>query len=219
MKIFPDNFTVAAVAPAGPVSDETLFNGVEALQNLGAKVKLMPHIQSASSLHRFLSASDDEREQRFLRSLDSLLRFDEFVSSLGVKILIEDQGFMLNGARNCRRICDTSGGRIGILADIGNIFFVDETPEQLLNEVGDFVRHVHVKDYTITDSKIDGKRNCVTLGGRIMNDAEIGTGDVNVADSLSLLERIGYGGMYSLEFAKVKDGEVERVIRRITEGC
>ena len=61
MKIFPDNFTVAAVAPAGPVSDETLFNGVEALQNLGAKVKLMPHIQSASSLHRFLSASDDER--------------------------------------------------------------------------------------------------------------------------------------------------------------
>ena len=165
------------------------------------------------------SASDDEREQRFLRSLDSLLCFDEFVSSLGVKILIEDQGFMLNGARNCRRICDASGGRIGILADIGNIFFVDETPEQLLNEVGDFVRHVHVKDYTITDSKIDGKRNCVTLGGRIMNDAEIGTGDVNVAYSLSLLERIGYGGMYSLEFAKVKDGEVERVIRRITGGC
>lgn len=61
MKIFPDNFTVAAVAPAGPVSDEIVFNGVEALQNLGAKVKLMPHIRSASSPHSFLAADDEER--------------------------------------------------------------------------------------------------------------------------------------------------------------
>lgn len=61
MKIFPENFTVAAVAPAGPVKDEVLSGGVEALQKLGAKVKLMPHIQSASSVHGFLSASDEER--------------------------------------------------------------------------------------------------------------------------------------------------------------
>ena len=61
MKIFPDNFTVAAVAPAGPVTDETLSGGVEALKKLGAKVKLMPHIQSSSSAHRYLSANDDER--------------------------------------------------------------------------------------------------------------------------------------------------------------
>ena len=61
MKIFPENFCIAAVAPAGPVSNETLSGGVDALQKLGAKVKLMPHIQSASSAHHFLSASDDER--------------------------------------------------------------------------------------------------------------------------------------------------------------
>lgn len=61
MKIFPENFCIAAVAPAGPVSNETLSGGVDALQKLGAKVKLMPHIQSASSAHHFLSASDDDR--------------------------------------------------------------------------------------------------------------------------------------------------------------
>ena len=61
MKIFPPDFTIAALAPAGPVSEELVNGGAEALRKLGAKVKLMPHIHSASSPHRFLAAGDQER--------------------------------------------------------------------------------------------------------------------------------------------------------------
>ena len=77
MKIFPENFCIGAVAPAGPVSDETLSGGVAALQKLGVKVKLMPHVQSGSSMHHFLSIlhvdhnlrKESKEEYRFVRNL------------------------------------------------------------------------------------------------------------------------------------------------------
>ena len=163
------------------------------------------------------SADLAEREERFLRSVDSLLHFNEFVRSLGVGILIEDQGFMLNGVRNCRRIHEMSGGTVNILADLGNIMFVDETSESLVSELADMIRHVHIKDYEVSMAPVPGKRNYRTSLGRYLNDTEIGTGNANVSSALGGLIGGGYGGMYSLEFARVADGEVERVIMRLTE--
>jgi muramoyltetrapeptide carboxypeptidase len=61
VKIFPPDFTIAVTSPAGPAAAETVASGMETLQKLWARVKLMPHIQNAASPHRFLSAGDDER--------------------------------------------------------------------------------------------------------------------------------------------------------------
>lgn len=61
MKIFPAKFTVAAIAPAGRVPQETLDAGVKILQTLGADVKVMPHVLDGNPDLSFLAARDDAR--------------------------------------------------------------------------------------------------------------------------------------------------------------
>ena len=61
MKIFPEGFTIAALAPAGAVSPEVISAGKEFLESLGAKVKIMPHAAGKNPLLPYLSGSDEER--------------------------------------------------------------------------------------------------------------------------------------------------------------
>lgn len=61
MKIFPEGFTIAALSPAGPVSDERISAGKAILESLGAKVKVMPHAAGKDTELAYLSGSDGER--------------------------------------------------------------------------------------------------------------------------------------------------------------
>lgn len=61
MKIFPGNFTIGAIAPAGKVAEDTVSAGVAALQSLGAKVKLYPHILQGHRTLPYLAADDAAR--------------------------------------------------------------------------------------------------------------------------------------------------------------
>ena len=61
MKIFPEGFTIGAVAPAGKVAAETVSAGVPVLESLGAKVKLYPHILQGHRTLPYLAADDADR--------------------------------------------------------------------------------------------------------------------------------------------------------------
>ena len=61
MKIFPENFTIAAISPAGKASPERVDAGIKILQQLGAKVKLMPNVLKGNPRWPYLSATDAER--------------------------------------------------------------------------------------------------------------------------------------------------------------
>ena len=61
MKIFPEGFTIGAVAPAGKVAEETVSAGVAVLRSLGAKVKLYPHILQGHRTLPYLAADDTDR--------------------------------------------------------------------------------------------------------------------------------------------------------------
>ena len=61
MKIFPENFTIAAISPAGKASPETVDAGIKVLQQLGAKVKVMPNVLKGNPEWSYLSATDAER--------------------------------------------------------------------------------------------------------------------------------------------------------------
>ena len=61
MKIFPENFIIAAISPAGKATPERVDAGIKILQKLGAKVKLMPNVLKGNPEWSYLSATDDER--------------------------------------------------------------------------------------------------------------------------------------------------------------
>lgn len=66
MKIFPEGFTIAALAPAGAVSPERISAGKDFLESLGAKVRIMPHAAGKDPELPYLSGSDAERADDLL---------------------------------------------------------------------------------------------------------------------------------------------------------
>ena len=154
-------------------------------------------------------------EEVFLRGADAALRINDFSARLGVRTVVEDQGFVFNGKENYRRLLDLSGGKIGALFDVGNIRFAGETPEELLTVLPEPPVHVHLKDYIYcTESEFplytDGQ-------GRTFADIEIGKGDIDLRAVADGLKALGYNGLYAMEYCRVKDlGEVDRTLEHVS---
>ncbi|MBR5006513.1 MAG: sugar phosphate isomerase/epimerase, partial [Clostridia bacterium] len=141
----------------------------------------------------------------------------EFAGALGVKTVTENQGFVFNGAENLLELRKLTGGKIGFVADVGNVFFVDGDPASLIRILGNGIRHVHLKDYVYTSSRQDDGFTYFSRKNRSFRDAEIGTGDIGFRDVFEAFDEEGYRGFFSLEFTNVADGnEARRVLERIS---
>ena len=161
--------------------------------------------------------TEEIQEQRFQLGAECALQIGDYANSLGVRTLIEDQGFVFNGAENCLRLHRLSQGKIGFVADVGNIYFYDEKPEDFILAAGDQVCHAHIKDYHYIPGHPENAPGYRTWRGNTLENAEIGTGSIDFGKVFSAFEKIGYQGMYALEFAAVKDmDEVERVLQFMT---
>lgn len=162
--------------------------------------------------------SESERERRFTVCTDRVLKLCEYAHTLGVRTVIEDQGFVFNGARNCLRLCACSDEQIGIVADVGNILFFDEKPEDFIRAAGSRVCHVHIKDYELLDTSAVNGSGYRTRLSHFLYDTEIGTGVIDFLSVEQALSEISYRGMYSLEFVPGCDAaEVQRVLQRLIE--
>lgn len=163
--------------------------------------------------------SDREREDRFLRCVDAVLELCDYAAALGVRTVIEDQGFVFNGAENCLRLCGLSGEKIGIVADVGNCLFVDESPQDFIRAAGERICHAHLKDYLVTDVPHPERRSYRTKGGKYLTDALIGEGDVDYVAVMDAFRQAGYQGMYALECPGIQTiEEANRILDRITSG-
>ena len=90
---------------------------------------------------------------------------------------------------------------MGVVADFGNIKFVDEDVEDFIPAFSDRIVHVHVKDYLVTPG---GGRNpepdeYTSRGGNYLRSCLIGSGSVNTGAAFAALRAIGYRGMLALE--------------------
>ena len=174
------------------------------------------HHTVISGLNPDLVLSD--AESKIAIGIESALLMNEYAATLGVKTIVEDQGFVFNGVSGFGRLYTAAEGRIGTLLDVGNIMFVDERAEDFGRAYADSLCHVHIKDYQILDTPpADPQLHAYkTLGGRYLLPAEIGTADVNLAAVGALLRDSGYQGYFGMEFERVKDlTEVARVLDRM----
>lgn len=162
--------------------------------------------------------TDEEREERFLRCFDDVMSIAERAKELGVKTLIECQGFVFNGVKNTLRLADMSGGTVGIVADIGNILFFDEKPEDFIRAAGSRVCHAHLKEYERSATPFMGGEFYETRLSSYLCDAEIGTGCADLDEIGKAFREIGYNGFYALELPPFDDTEsARRVISLLTE--
>ena len=130
-----------------------------------------------------------------------------YAADRGVLCIYEDQGMYFNGCVNFQRFCEAMDGTpYGVVADTGNIFFVDETPQQFIGNFSHRIVHVHLKDYL----RKSGSGPCpgagwyVSKAGEYLRDTIPGHGIVEFPAVFRLLQQIGYDGWCSLEYAAME---------------
>lgn len=135
--------------------------------------------------------------------LDAAARVADYADQYGVTCLYENQGAYFNSVEGygsfwveLRQHCRN----VGICADLGNVLFVNETPQDFLKKFVADVRHVHLKDYLRkTAERTPGLYWCRAKNDVWLRDTMIGSGIVDFDACLKLLKDAGYTGFYALE--------------------
>lgn len=153
-------------------------------------------------------------EEGIARAVDAASVAADYAKTLGVTCIYEDQGQYVNGVdgfgafywelkKNCKNV--------GVCADLGNIFFVNERPEPFLEAFRGEILHVHVKDYLQSIEKLSpGTGWLPTRNGSWLHDTDPGTGAVDLVQCMKILREQGYQGAYALEISP-EDPFMERV--------
>ena len=120
----------------------------------------------------------------------------QYAKPMNVDVLVETNGFFADSKRMAELI-DTAGEtNIGVLWDIHHPYrYFHESPADTVGELGDLIRHVHIKDSMYEDGKLK-----YTM---------VGYGDLPVKECIEQLEKAGYEGYYSLEWLKRWDLSLE----------
>lgn len=112
-----------------------------------------------------------------------------FAADKNVCVLIETSGALANSLtmRDFMQGIDPKTG--GVLWDLHHPYrYFGELPAQTYENIGQWVRYMHVKDSVVEDS---------TVSYRMM-----GYGDVPIFDAVKLLNEKGYDGFVTLEWVK-----------------
>lgn len=124
----------------------------------------------------------------------SLAAIAEYGAKKGVMPLIETNGAFADTGRLKNLLQGLQN--VGVIWDIHHPYrFFDESPEKTMENIGTYIRLVHVKD-------------SLNNGGKIKYTM-LGYGDIPVKKSVALLKQAGFAGFYSLEWVKRWDLSLE----------
>lgn len=143
----------------------------------------------------------ENKELFYTRGLVAVRTIFDYAKQHNVRTIYEDQGFLFNGVDNFKQFLSDVDRNVGIVADFGNVHFVDESIPNFISTFSDRIVHVHVKDYIITagTSRSRQPNEYVTPSGNYLLDCLIGQGDVPVSKAFRQLQAVGYAGSISVE--------------------
>lgn len=153
-----------------------------------------------------LNFSDPKRiaenfELFYQRGLEAVRQIYDYAATLGIRTIYEDQGFVFNGQDTFSRFLRDVDRNVGVVADFGNIQFVDENVEDFIPAFADRIVHVHAKDYIVTpgNSRTIEPGEYTSRGGNYLKGCLIGEGSVHTDAAFQALKAMGYHGPVSLE--------------------
>ncbi len=156
-------------------------------------------------------------EEIFDRVLEYETALSNYCREKGLLSLYEPQGMYFNGTWGLSRLilslrergCDN----VGLCADVGNSYYIDESPLPIFKALGAYTGQIHLKDMVISETPLDhnGKRH-QSRGGKYLYDTELGMGNVEIAESLRVLLAGGYDGAISFEI----DGDDDLIRRSLS---
>ena len=143
----------------------------------------------------------DNFELFYRRGLEAAREVFDYAAALGIRTIYEDQGFIFNGLETFSRFLAEVDRNVGVVADFGNIQFVDEHVEPFIHKFADRIVHVHVKDYLVTDgsSRAIQEGEYASRGGNYLKGCLVGEGSVHTDAAFEALRAMGYHGVVALE--------------------
>jgi len=122
--------------------------------------------------------------------IENLRYLAAYAAKKNVKIIIETNGVYADSKRIAKIVNKAAMPNIGILWDVHHPYrYFSEMPMDTYNNIGEMLSFVHVKDSIINaDGSIKYKM--------------MGSGDVPVVDTISILKKYNYTGYISLEWVK-----------------
>ncbi len=113
----------------------------------------------------------------------------EYAEPLGVMPLLETNGDLSCSAAMRSLIRRAGTKNCGVLWDVHHtVRFGGESPVETIANIGNFIKHVHVKDSVMVGPKTEYRM--------------MGYGDIPIADTLIMLKAMRYEGFISLEWVK-----------------
>jgi inosose dehydratase len=157
---------------------------------------------------------DDGSIELDRRQWSALLRALEAVLELGAERKIRvalhpHHGTVIERAHHVERLLDSS--RVPLCIDTGHLYLGGADPAAVARAAGERVTHVHLKDVRadLANDVHSGRIDYREAVGRGLY-RPIGLGDVDVTDTVRVLEQGGYRGWYVLEQDVILDAEPKR---------
>ena len=153
-----------------------------------------------------LNFSDPEKitknfETYYQRGIEAVREIFDYAAALGIRTIYEDQGFVFNGRETFARFLQDVDRNVGVVADFGNIQFVDEDVVDFISAFRERIVHVHAKDYIVTSGTSREKLpdEYTSRGGNYLRGCLIGEGSVRTEVAFQALRAMGYPGFVALE--------------------
>lgn len=184
------------------------------------------HVDIASELgvprmRHDISAFRRPLDQNGLHDFDRLLprmiegtqRITEYAKTRGVRTLIENHGFFVNGCDRVERVMNgVNHQNYGLLLDTGNITCVDEDPTVAAWRLARRAEIVHLKDFYIR-SRDPGDTTQFDCGGhwfrsyagKYLRGSILAQGDLDIWAILGELKRAGFDGNLMIEFEGLEE--------------
>lgn len=166
-------------------SDKAEENKREIADYIALAQKLSaPYIRILADL---APAADGEvDDEAVLAQLKTLVPLAE---KAGVTLLIETNGVYADTARLRQLLEKLSSDAVAALWDMHHPYrYMGETPEQTVQNLGAFIKYVHVKDSVMKDGQVEYRM--------------MGEGDLPIPEMMMALRSICYEGYVSLEWVK-----------------
>lgn len=161
------------------------------------------------------------QNQNSLQEFDRLLptmveatqRISEHGRTRGVKTLIENHGFFVNGCDRVERVLSgVNSDNYGLLLDTGNVICVDEDPSAAAVLLAHKCDMVHLKDFYVRhqDPGDSTMFDCGgswfrSRGGKYLRGSILAQGDLDVPGIVGALKHAGYQGPIGIEFEGLED--------------
>lgn len=139
---------------------------------------------------------DQSVEQTLDLIISGLITLGEYAKGSNVTILLESHGKVVYKDMLLKIMAGANHPKVGLIWDFFNMWIVTkESPKEVFDTLGKYIKHVHIKDANLVDGK---PAYCL-----------IGQGVAPLREAMDSLNRSNYKGYYSFEWEKKWHPEIQ----------